>query len=272
MTDILATLETYYDAVPRTSASVESHGPLTLFVSANASWPFYARPALGASDFSAAEVALVRERQRALGVPEAFEWVAETTPGLRAAAESAGLRVAEHPLMVLDTAERPTAPMPDGVTIRLVHADDQLELLTAVASVAFSSPGTAAGTAGADEVAVATAAQRPEFAAFVRDRVRSGRTVMAVAFAEGRPVAVGSHQPVDGVSEIVGVGTLPSHRRRGIAAALTGFLVEDALRRGVRTIFLSAGDAAVARVYGSLGFRSAGTACIAEPEQQDQLG
>jgi ribosomal protein S18 acetylase RimI-like enzyme len=272
MTDILATLETYYDAVPRTSARVEPLGPLTLFVSTSASWPFYARPALGASDFSAAEVARVRERQRTLGVPEAFEWVSETTPGLRAAAEAAGLHVIDHPLLVLDPAERRTAPALDGVTVRLVGPDDHLERLTAVASVAFSSPGTAAGVAGADEVAVAAAAQSPEFAAFVRDRLLSGRTCMAAAFVDGQPVAVGSHQPIGDVSEIVGVGTLPTYRRRGIAAALTDFLVEDALKRGVRMIFLSADDAAVARVYASLGFRPAGTASIAEPEQQGEPG
>lgn len=155
----LSTLERYCDAVPRTSSHVESIGPMTLFVSESASWPFYARPSLGASSFSAAEVKRVRERQR----------------------------------------------------------------------------------------------------------LRSGRICMAVALVDGQPVAVGSHQPIEDVSEIVGVGTLPSHRRRGIGAAVTDFLLEDALKRGVRTVFLSAGSADVARIYGSVGFRPVATACVAEP-------
>jgi predicted GNAT family acetyltransferase len=101
--------------------------------------------------------------------------------------------------------------------------------------------------------------------AFERERLRAGRTVSAVAFADGQPVAFGSHQPVGDVSEIVGVGTLPAYRRRGVAAALTSLLVQDAQQRGVQTVFLSAGDAAVARVYERVGFKCIATACIAEP-------
>jgi predicted GNAT family acetyltransferase len=95
---------------------------------------------------------------------------------------------------------------------------------------------------------------------------------MAAAVVEGVPVGVGSHQPVGTVSEVVGVATLPAFRRRGIAAALTSLLVEDALGRGVRTLFLSAGDAAVARIYERVGFRQLGTACIAVPPRPTLAG
>jgi hypothetical protein len=44
---LLARLERYYDAVPRSGARVERHGPLTLFVKRGGGWPYYARPALG---------------------------------------------------------------------------------------------------------------------------------------------------------------------------------------------------------------------------------
>jgi hypothetical protein len=37
-------------------------------------WNYYARPTLGEKIFSAADVVQVRERQVALGVPEAFEF------------------------------------------------------------------------------------------------------------------------------------------------------------------------------------------------------
>ncbi|MDH6132470.1 hypothetical protein P3T37_001855 [Kitasatospora sp. MAA4] len=39
---------------------------------------------------TAADVAAVRARQRELRIPEAFEWVAETTPALRAAVGAVG--------------------------------------------------------------------------------------------------------------------------------------------------------------------------------------
>jgi predicted GNAT family acetyltransferase len=73
------------------------------------------------------------------------------------------------------------------------------------------------------------------------------------------------HVPVGRVSEIAGVGTLPAARRRGLALAVTAALVADAGTRGVETVFLSAGDDDVARIYARLGFRRVATALIAEP-------
>src|SRR5438045_976245 len=106
MDGLLSIVERYYDAVPRRAAGVETLGPFTLFVKRGSGWPYYARPTLGATEFSPAEVTSVRRRQRQLGVPEAFEWVAETSPGLGPAIEAAGLAVREHPLMVLDPVSR----------------------------------------------------------------------------------------------------------------------------------------------------------------------
>ncbi|MFI9722389.1 GNAT family N-acetyltransferase [Streptomyces sp. NPDC052396] len=181
---ILDRLEAYYDAVPRSGARAEDFGPLTLFVrDGGAGYPYYARPARGFSGpVQASDVDRVRARQRQLGLPESFEWVAGTTPALRAAVE------------------------------------------------------------------------------------RSGRTLVAAAVVDGSVLGSGQHQPVGAVSEIVGVGTLPSARRQGLAAAVTAELVRDAgARRGVATVFLSAGDEDIARLYARLGFRRVGTALIAEP-------
>jgi predicted GNAT family acetyltransferase len=88
---------------------------------------------------------------------------------------------------------------------------------------------------------------------------------MIVAERNGAPLAVGSHNPVGDVTEVVGVATLPAVRRQGLGAAVTGAVVQDARERGVETIFLSAGSEDIARVYARLGFRRVGTACIAEP-------
>jgi predicted GNAT family acetyltransferase len=89
----------------------------------------------------------------------------------------------------------------------------------------------------------------------------AGLTVAAAARVSGVLASVGWHQPLDGASEIVGVATLPAFRRRGLGAAVTGTLVADALERGVETVFLSADDDDVARVYERVGFRRVGTAC-----------
>ena len=62
------------------------------------------------------------------------------------------------------------------------------------------------------------------------------------------------------MTEIVGVATLPSARRRGLGAAVTAALVDDARRGGADIVFLSAGSDDIARVYGRLGFERVGTA------------
>jgi predicted GNAT family acetyltransferase len=89
---------------------------------------------------------------------------------------------------------------------------------------------------------------------------------MAAAYHEGWPVAIAMHQPVGRVTEVVGVATLPAFRRRGLASAVTQLIVDDAVRRGAQTIFLTADDDGVARVYERLGFRRTATACIAYVE------
>jgi GNAT superfamily N-acetyltransferase len=268
---LLARLEAYYDAVPRTAARTETVGPLTLFVADGSGWPFYARPRLGAASVDARDVTAVRRLQRALGVPEAFEWVHEVTPSLRPAAVAAGLAVTDLPLMAMAAGELRPVPSPEGVRLRLVTPDDDdLARVTAVAQVAFSAPGTAVGDTGVDGLTGPAVELTPERLAFLRDRLAAGRTVTVVALLAGEPVAVGSHQPVGAVTEVVGVGTLPAMRRRGLGAAVTGRLVEDAVGRGITTVFLSAGDDAVARVYARLGFRRVGTACIAESPGQGE--
>jgi ribosomal protein S18 acetylase RimI-like enzyme len=244
---------------------VEELGALTLFVS-RIPWRFYGRPRLGMTeDVGADDVAAVRARQRELGVREAFEWVHETTPSLAGAAEAAGLEVLRVPLLALDAEAWTPAPAPDGVEVRALTADDPaLASAQAVVELAFAAAGMELGDAGpeARDLAVGQLGDL----GFLRDRLRRGLTAMAVAesAAEG-PLGAGSHQPAGDVTEVMGVGTLPSARRRGIGAAVTGRLVEDARARGAEVVFLSAADEDVERLYGKLGFRRIGTACFAKP-------
>ncbi|MFJ3586260.1 GNAT family N-acetyltransferase [Streptomyces sp. NPDC090127] len=248
MTRMLNRLETYYDSVPRSAARAEEFGPLTLFVREGEGWPYYARPALGhGGEVALADVERVRARQRELGVPEAFEWVAETAPGLRAAVEKSGLVVGEHPLMVLE-GEGAAVVAPEGVTVRVMDFDDPG--LPSAAAVPYAAFGVEPSPVAAAHLAV---------------RVRAGLARLAAALdADGTALSAGQHQPVGAVSEVVGVGTLPAARRRGLGLAVTAALVADARAGGVETVFLSATDESVARLYGRLGFRRVGTALIAE--------
>ncbi|MFB7618244.1 GNAT family N-acetyltransferase [Kitasatospora sp. NPDC056181] len=270
--DLLSGIEQYYDAVPRSAARVEDFGPLTLFVRDGEGWPYYARPTLGHSGpaATAEDVRRVLARQRELDQPQAFEWVAEHDPQLRAAVEEAGLTVHEHPLLVLGPDDEPagaTPASPEGVEVRILAADaPELASAVAVPHLAFGEPGTATGTAGLDELAVAAReAAADGSAARVAGRITAGRTVLAAAVQDGSVLCAGQHNPVGQVTEVAGVGTLPSARRQGLGLAVTAALVAHARANGVRTVFLSAADEDVARIYRRAGFRPFATALIAEP-------
>jgi ribosomal protein S18 acetylase RimI-like enzyme len=152
-------------------------------------------------------------------------------------------------------------PLPPGVTVRAVPPEDaELDRVWAVPAVAFGHPGTAAGKAGVQERDKIAADYDGGTIEMLRERLRSGHSVVAAAFGPDGPLAAGSYQAVDGVAEITGVGVLPSSRRQGLGAAVTALLARDALDRGVATVFLSASDDAVARVYARIGFREVGVA------------
>ena len=261
---LLADLERYYDTAPRATCDTEELGPLTLFLP-RSGFPYYARPRLGlAGEVTAADVTAVLARQRELDVPRAVEWVHDTTPSLLAAAREAGMTVEECPLLVLE--QEPPEPDP-AAGVRIVAADDpELGLVRAAINVGFGTSGTSIGEASVAE-RDADARAHPETAERIAALITAGWGILAGAFdAEVGAVGGGSHNPRADVTEIVGVGVLPAYRRRGLAAAITARLARHALDNGVRTVFCSAQDAAVAHVYETVGFRRVGTACVAEAE------
>jgi len=280
-TDVFVRLERFYDALPRPYARVEDYGGLVLFVREGEGWPYYARPRIGAETPSAADITAVRRRQRELDIPEAFEWVHETTPDLLAVARSAGLEVLLAPLLVLDPAALvPDLPV-DGATIRLLDPAApeyaaELAASRAVAQLAFGAPpertplatggGLLVEPAGPTERDAALPELSDELVEGFRKRSAAGAYHTAVADSPTDGVlATGALMRDGDVAEIAGVATLPSARGRGYASQLTAQLARTALTEGTHLIFLSAGDDDVARLYTKVGFRRAGTACIAEP-------
>ncbi|GAA0346439.1 GNAT family N-acetyltransferase [Streptomyces blastmyceticus] len=157
--------------------------------------------------------------------------------------------------------------LPAGASVRILGPDDPvLPSALAAARLAFTEPGTGVGSAGVAELAEAVHAQAGDGTVdLVVARMGAGLTSVAAAVDDGVALCAGQHQPVGIVSEVVGVGTLPAARRRGLGLAVTAALVADARSRGMETVFLSAGDDDVARIYARLGFRRAATALIAEP-------
>jgi len=155
---------------------------------------------------------------------------------------------------------------PAGVRVRRVGADEpgpDLERMMAIAPLAFADGGTAVGVAGPAERDARAAAATTDRAR-PRERLASGAAILVVAEDANGPLASGVHQPIDGVTEIVAVATLPGARRRGLASAVTSALAADALAAGVAVICLPASAEDVARVYERLGFRRAAQAGIGE--------
>ena len=266
--DLLQRIEAYLDAAPRSAAEPEAVGKFTLFRPLGP-WKYYARPRLGLDQpIESADVDELRRRQRELELPEKIEWVVQNAPTLSSAARASGLTVTEYPMLALLAAEGADVPAPEGVEIRLVDPDDEwFAAAHAVADVGFGASGTQIGPQGVVDRDARAAATKPETLDFMRERARRAWSVSYAAFDATGPIAVGTHQPVDGATEIVGVATLPSARRRGIAAALTAALLADARGRGVVTVFLGADSDDVARIYERVGFARIGSTGAAEPPE-----
>ena len=265
---LLDRVEQYAAAAPLPDARLVAAGPLEVPIGSPA-WPYPARPRPGTRTVSADDVRAAVALQEDAGLPAAVEWVGERTPSLGAAARAAGLAVTEFPLLVVD--DPVDLLLPAGVRLYLVGGEDpQLPHYQHLLESAFASPAEDApaedAPAGGGTADGGTPAEDAR-TAVLRERVLTGRTVLMVAIEDGRPVAVGSHHPVDvgdcEVSEVVGVASSPRRRGRGVGAALASALVAQA-RETADLVFLTAGDDDVARVYERVGFAQVGTTGVAD--------
>jgi GNAT superfamily N-acetyltransferase len=259
---LLECIERYHAAAPLPDAPARAVGPLDVPIG-DPAWPYPARPRAGAGRVTADDVRAAIALQQEAGLPAALEWVPECSPGTAAAVRAAGLTVEELPLLVaVDPVE---LLLPAGVRLYVVGADDpELPRYQWVAATAFAHPG---GPADVRDVPFDTSPEARARTEALRERIASGRTVMMVAVEDGRPVAVGSHQPVDigdaQVSEVVGVATLPRLRGRGLGAGMASALVAHATETA-DMVFLAAGDDDVARVYERVGFAWLASTAVAD--------
>ena len=188
-----ADLERYYDARP----TLRRRRPKTSVRSRCSSRPGCGRTTRDRASVSIAtssprDVTAVRERQRALGVPETFEWVVETTPSMSAAAREAGLAVQELPLLIYDgsadaTRRRPgRCHDPTGPARGIRPGPDPGRRVGARSRRA----GRRSGRPGPRE-RDARAAADPIVPPRLRDRIRGGLTVLYVAEDDDGPIASG---------------------------------------------------------------------------------
>jgi GNAT superfamily N-acetyltransferase len=154
----------------------------------------------------------------------------------------AGRHLFTMPLMGLLAGGLQAGPDTPGLTIREAGPDD-LEAVLAVDTTAFESDPDV---------------YRP----WLAPHLTAERVTVALAELDGRPVGTAyslrSDGPAGPAAYIAGVGVLPEARRRGVAGAISFWLVDRAFADGARLAHLHADSDEAARVYERLGFGPAG--------------
>ncbi|MGM9441728.1 GNAT family N-acetyltransferase [Streptomyces murinus] len=208
----------------------------------------YATPVPGAEP-TEADVADLIAAFRTRGLLPRLEFAPDAAPAVEPALRRAGFTTeAVHEYLVCTPATLTVpgaAPEPEArVRVEAPVTDEDYLAIDTALSEAFGGEW----------------APSPEGAARLRRTEEGGGAVRFVR-AEDGSCAGGAlcSAPAEGTAELAGVGTLPAHRGRGIAAAVTATLAETLFTRGARTVWLEYSGAGSRRVYERVGFRPGGT-------------
>ena len=167
--------------------------------------------------------------------PARFELIDEAGPGAVDALVAAGIRVTgRYPLLTLDPASLVMPAVPHGVSVAAVSTAAQAAEAQQVANTAFQTQ-----TDGEPD-----APGKPT----------GGGTVLARV--DGQPAATAYWTAVaDGITEIVGVATMPGLRNRGLGRLVTAAAVRWAAElAGVTLAWLTPGGERADRIYRRIGF------------------
>lgn len=255
-------VEDYLGAAARVIARTEEVGPFTLFRPTHAG-PLFARPRPGSDPVTNVDLDRLAARFDELGSSIGLDWLLSRSPELADQCHGAGLRTTVHPLLTTDTgAEHWRAhdagggsPALDGLeVVALEPGSPLLRAALATVAVAFGSPSTETAAHGLEDRRLLETTYNADRLALLSDRIGAGQAVVTAALVEGEVVAVGHCRPVGAAAEVVGLATLPSFRRRGLATALTRTQVRHARDHGVALLLLTATEPVVEHLYVDLGF------------------
>ncbi|WUJ74300.1 GNAT family N-acetyltransferase [Kribbella soli] len=168
------------------------------------------------------------------------EFVDEANPGLAEALAAQGMTIVSHlPLLVVEPGDLIVPSLPAGTTVQVVSSAEEQAVANAVAAEAY-------------EMDSADFAYKPDPA--------DGGAV--IVYVDDVPAATAAWTAVaDEVSEVAGVGTIHSHRRRGLGAIATAYATQNAFNLGAATLaWLTPGDDGADRVYRRLGYAPRATA------------
>jgi len=172
-----------------------------------------------------------------------LEYVSSGAPRVESALVAEGFTIEGRlPLMTWKPTGTARTHDPIDVELLLPSSDDDLFAMAVVQADAYDSPQPATR----DEIASRRAAlARGAIAVIARD------TTTGVVVGAGSCSAI-----VDGLTEVAGIGVARTHRRRGIARAVTYRLASEARERGAEVPFLMAAHDAERRIYERTGFNT----------------
>jgi len=240
-----ARVQSYLRAVGSRQRETAQVGPFFATFSPDDPNPYlnYALPDDGAVPSSGDVAALMTAYEHRHRIPR-LEYIPRLAPAVEPALLVAGFLVEGRlPLMTRCPGEGQDLPMPEGIEFVVPGSDAELYGAVAVQNESYGAPPPP-----------------PEVASRKRESMAAGEIIiMARVKATGEPVGAGiCSLPLDGVTEIAGVGVRAPFRRRGIAGALTVALARAAFGAGVSLAFLMALHEAEALIYRRAGFSPIG--------------
>ncbi|MEU7852355.1 GNAT family N-acetyltransferase [Nonomuraea sp. NPDC049141] len=194
------------------------------------------------ADEVAALVAVFRERAR---TPR-LEYLPQAAPKVEDALLVAGFtEEGRYPVLVCSPDEAVDAPVDSAVRVVLVTDEAGLWRVARVMNETFEAPE----------------ANEHDVARLRRVLNGGGLVAAAVDTITGEVLGAGQiGSPHQGVAEVAGIAVRASHRRRGIAGAVTALLTRAGTDAGITMPFLTPADDGAARVYARVGYRKVGEA------------
>lgn len=224
------------------SRNLDRVGPFSVNIDATSTnvWRNYAVPDSGAAP-TAADVATLIEFFQSKGRTPRLEYVPFDAPDVEPMLIAAGFQIeGRPPLMACRRGQLTATPEVEGIDIRVVDTPDDLLDTARAQDAAYRS----------------TEPTGPDDVARLQNTIRHGGSiVLARDSATGAPVGGGLVTgAVDGVSELAAIGVVESHRRRGIATAVTAALTIVALENGAEIVWLEPAGEREAAIYQRAGF------------------
>ncbi|HKP51070.1 MAG TPA: GNAT family N-acetyltransferase [Chloroflexia bacterium] len=240
-------IQSYLRVASSHGRETERIGPFlgTFDLSTENAYLNYAIPDDGATPSPADIAALITAYERRWRKPR-LEYISKLAPAVEQTLIDAGFEVERRtPLMVCTPGSEQFVPTPPGMELLVPTTDDEISGLMMAQNEAF---GQALNTPDAEAIAS------------FRSSMAGGMiAIMARDEATGEPAGGGVGTiPYDGITEIAGIGVREAYRRRGIAAALTSRLLQEAFAAGVTLPFLMAAAEAEERIYARAGFTTIG--------------